>query len=104
MLINEDKVDRKNLSELPIPSDFGLDYEIIHQIQGIFTKTGTPQEVNDRIAEAFQSVVESDAYKEYAAANVHVVPQFSSDLEANTKRFHTLRETMKDALTEAGLL
>lgn len=46
LLINEDHVDREGLSGLPIPSDFGIDYEMIHQIQGIFTETGTPPEVN----------------------------------------------------------
>lgn len=104
MLINEEKVDREGLTDLPIPSDYGLDYKIIHQIQGVFTKEGTPEEVNDKIAEAFAAAVESDAYKEYLASQVHVVPQFSGDHKANTERFDELRGVMENALTEAGLL
>lgn len=104
MLINEEKVDRPGLAGLPIPSDFGLNYEMIHQIQGIFTKTGTSDEVNAKIAAAFLAATESDRYQEYYDQNVHVVPQFSGDEDANTGRFHTLLDTMKSALTEAGLI
>ncbi len=103
-LINEEKVDRPGLADLPIPSDYGMNYDIIHQVQGIFSKKGTPKEVTDKIAAAFKTVTEGEAYVEYISKNVHVVPNFSDDLDANTKRFHALRATMKDALTEAGIL
>ena len=81
-----------------------MDYEMIHQIQGVFTKEGTPAEVNDRIASAFEAVTKSAAYNEYIEQNVHVVPSFSGDIEANTARFRKLLETMKSALTNAGLI
>ena len=104
LLINEEHVDRPGLAGLPIPADFGMDYEMIHQIQGVFTKEGTPAEVNDRIASAFEAVTKSAAYNEYIEQNVHVVPSFSGDIEANTARFRKLLETMKSALTNAGLI
>lgn len=104
LLINEEKADVPGLSEIPIPSDFGLDYEMIHQTQGVFTKVGTPDEVNSRIAEAFLAATETDRYAEYLAQNTHVVPNVDTDIEANTARFRALLEKMKVTLTEAGLL
>ncbi len=104
LLINEEQVDRPGLSELKIPSDFGIDYKMIHQVQGVFTKVGTPTEVNDKIAEAFRAATETDRYAEYLEQNQHVVKNFSADLEANTERFRDLLETMKVSLKEAGLL
>jgi tripartite-type tricarboxylate transporter receptor subunit TctC len=103
LLINEEHVDRPGLSGLPIPSDFGIDYDIIHQVQGIFTKKGTPKEINDRIAEAMKAATETKRYIEYVEQNQHVVPTFSGDLQANTERFSKLLDTMKIALKEAGL-
>ncbi len=104
LLINEEKVDSAGLSDLPIPSDYGLEYNIIHQTQGVFTKAGTSSEINDRIGEAFRAVTQSDRYAEYLATNTHVVPSIDTDIEANTARFRELLETMKVALTDAGLL
>jgi tripartite-type tricarboxylate transporter receptor subunit TctC len=104
LLINEDHVDNEALGNLPIPSDFGIEYEMIHQIQGIFTEVGTPAEVNQKIADAFLAVTKGDRYAEYIAQNPHVVPLFSGDIEANTQRFHDLLDKMKSALTQAGLL
>ncbi len=104
LLLNEERVDRPGLSDLPVPSDFGLDYPIIHQVQGVFTLDGTPDAVNDRIASAFRAVVGSDAYRDYVASQVHAVPQFSDDIDANTQRFHQLRGMMRKALSDAGLL
>ena len=104
MLINEEKVDRPGLSELPIPSDFGMEYDMIHQVQGIFTKSGSPAEMNAKIAAAFKAATESDRYKEYYEQNVHVVPNFSGDIEANTSKFRSLLDTMKAALSQAGLI
>ena len=104
LLINEESTDREGLSDLPIPSDFGMDYEMIHQIQGVFTVDGTPDAVNDKIGEAFKAATESDRYKEYLEQNQHVVPAFSADIEANTQRFRTLLDTMRAALQEAGLI
>lgn len=104
MLINEEHVDRPGLEGLPIPSDFGLNYEMIHQVQGMFTKAGTPPEVNERIAEALEAVTSSERYEEYVSQQVHVVPQFSGDIEANTARFRGLLESMQSALSEAGLI
>lgn len=104
LLINEERVDRPGIADLPIPSDFGLDYEITHQVQGMFTKAGTPPEINARIAAAVEKATSSDRYKEYVQQQVHVVPQFSGDIEANTARFRSLLESMKMALTDAGII
>lgn len=104
LLINEERVDRPGLAGLPIPSDFGMEYEMIHQVQGMFTKVGTPPEVNARIAEALEAATSSDRYKKYAEQQVHVVPQFSGDIKANTERFHALLVSMKAALTDAGII
>jgi tripartite-type tricarboxylate transporter receptor subunit TctC len=104
LLINETPVDAPGLSELPLPSDFGLEYNIIHQTQGIFTKAGTPSEINDRIGEAVRAATQTERYAEYLQANTHVVPSVDTDIEANTARFRVLLETMKVTLTDAGLL
>ena len=104
MLINEEHIDRPGLAGLPIPSDFGMEYDMTHQVQGMFTKKGTPPEVNAKIAAALEAATSSDRYKEYAAQQVHVVPQFSGDIDANTERFHGLLGSMKAALTEAGII
>ncbi len=104
LLINEAKLDREGLSDLPIPADFGLDYEITHQKQGVFLKKGTPPEVVEKISSAVKAALETDKYKEYLAQNVHVVPDFSDDIEANDKRFEQVREEMKTTLEKAGLL
>lgn len=104
LLINEEHLDRPGLSELKIPADYGLNYEITHQVQGVFVKTGTPKEVTDRIAEALKSATEHPRYQEYLQANQHVVPQFDADMERATKRFHGEREIMGDTLRAAGLL
>jgi putative tricarboxylic transport membrane protein len=104
LLINEEHVDRPGLSDLPIPSDFGIEYEMIHQVQGIFTKTDTPDEVNDRIAEAVYNATQTERYAEYLEANQHVVEAYSADKDANTARFRSLLDTMKTALEDAGLI
>jgi tripartite-type tricarboxylate transporter receptor subunit TctC len=104
ILINEEPIDRPGLAELPIPSDFGLDYEMIHQVQGVFLKTGTPEDVVERVQEAFRSVVEHPRYQEYLQNNTHVVPQFDDDVEAATERFRLERDTMGETLRGAGLL
>lgn len=104
MLINEEKVDKPGLADLPIPSDYGLDYEMIHQVQGMFTIDGTPDEINARIGEAFRAAIETERYQEYLEQNSHVVPAFSADIEANTARFRSLLDSMKTALAEAGLI
>lgn len=104
LLINEEKIARPGLAEVPIPADFGLDYEMTHQVQGVFVKAGTPPEVSARIAEALQSVTEHPRYLEYLENNQHVVPQFDADMERATERFHSEREIMGETLRAAGLL
>lgn len=104
LLINEESVDRPGLADLPIPSDFGMNYEMIHQVQGLFSVVGTPDAINEKMAAAFKAATESDRYNEYIAQNVHVVPQFSDDLDANTKRFRSLLQSMQSALSAAGLI
>lgn len=103
LLINEEHVDRPGLSGLPIPSDFGIDYDIVHQVQGMFTKKGTSKEIDDRIAEAVKAAMATDRYVEYLEQNQHVIPAYSADLEANTERFRQLLDTVKVALKDAGL-
>ena len=104
LLINEEHVDRKGLKGLPIPADFGLNYDIVHQVQGVFLKKGTPKPVSDRIAAAFKAAIQTDRYKEYLAQNPHVVPAFSDNMELNNKRFARDRQEMKKTLKAAGIL
>ncbi len=104
LLINEERATAPDLADIPIPSDFGLNYQMIHQTQGVFTKTGTPDEINTRIGEAFLAATKTDRYAEYLAQNTHVVPNVDTDIKANTARFRELLSTMKVTLQEAGLL
>ena len=104
LLINEEHLDKKGLKGLPIPSDFGLNYNIIHQVQGIFVKKGTPEDVTDKIAAAFKAATQTEKYKEYLKQNPHVVPAFSADIAANDKRFDAARKEMAATLREAGLI
>lgn len=104
LLINEEPLDRPGIADLPIPSDFGLDYDMTHQVQGVFLKKGTPPEVVERIQEALRSVIDHPRYQEYLENNTHVVPQFDDDVEAATKRFTDERDTMAETLRAAGLL
>lgn len=104
LLVNEERMDRPGLADLSVPSDFGLDYEMTHQVQGVFVKRGTPAEVTARIAEALESVTVHPRYLEYLENNQHVVPQFDADLERATARFHEERRIMGDTLRAAGLL
>jgi tripartite-type tricarboxylate transporter receptor subunit TctC len=104
LMVNETRVESEGLSELPVPSDFGLDYEMTHQVQGVFVKRGTPEAVTARIAEALESVTTHPRYLEYLQNNRHVVPQFDADMERATARFHNERTIMGDTLRAAGLL
>ena len=104
LLINEERVDREGLTDLPIPSEFGIDYDIIHQVQGVFTKPDTDPAINKKIYEAYLAATKTDRYKEYLAQNPHVVPILSGDVEANNERFTEMLEVMKKALEDAGLI
>lgn len=104
LLINEEHVKKPGLENVPIPSDFGLNYPITHQVQGIFLKKGTPPEIEAKIVAAIEKAVESPRYQDYLLKNSHVVPALNTDKEAATKAFHEERKTMGDTLKAAGLL
>lgn len=101
LLINEEPYDR---IPAPIPKDFGVDYEISHQVQGLFLKKGTPEDVVKKIQDAWRKAVETERYKEYIATNAHVIPQFNDNTKEMTERFHKIRLETKQFLEEAGLL
>ncbi|KAA0972617.1 tripartite tricarboxylate transporter substrate binding protein [Aureimonas fodinaquatilis] len=103
LLLNEEQVELPGIGELRVPADLNEDYEFSHQIQGVFVKEGTPDDIQSKIQDAFERALESDGYKEYLANNTHVVPAFSRDTEANTARFHQLREEIARYLKESGL-
>lgn len=104
LLLNEEHADAEGLADLPIPADFGKDYEFRHQVQGMFVKKGTPEEIQQKIRDAFRQAVESPEYKEYVANNPHVVPQFSADTEKNNEQFHEMRGEIAAFLRDSGLI
>lgn len=104
LLLNEEHVDRPGLADLKIPGDFGKEYQFRHQIQGMFVTRGTPADVQEKIASAFETAVGTAEYKAYIGKNSHVVPVFSGDTKANTTEFHSLRADIRVFLTEAGLI
>ncbi|MEM1130159.1 MAG: tripartite tricarboxylate transporter substrate-binding protein [Pseudomonadota bacterium] len=103
-LIKVEKADSEGLADLPIPLEFAMVYEMIHQIQGVFTKAGTPKEINQKFARAFEAATPSNCYKEHVERNVHVVHSFSGDVGDNSEKFRTSRAAMKTTLTRAGLI
>jgi tripartite-type tricarboxylate transporter receptor subunit TctC len=104
ILLNEKRVDKKGLAEVPVPSDFGMKYDMTHQVQGVFLKKGTPPDVEAKIVNALKKAVETPRYKDYLAKNSHVMPDLKTDKAAATKAFHDERKTMGDTLRAAGLL
>jgi len=104
IIINEEHVKQAGLDNVPIPADFGLDYPITHQVQGIFLKKGTPPAIEAKIGAALVKALESPRYKDYLAKNSHVVPALSVDKQAATQAFQKERQTMGDTLKAAGLL
>lgn len=104
LLLNEEKTDAQGLEGLPIPADFGKEYKFSHQVQGIFVKRGTPEEVQERIRNAFQAAVNAPEYHEYLEKNPHVVLAFSTDTEQNTRDFHEIREQLGEFLKGQGLI
>lgn len=102
LLLDDKRSDR--MPGIPIPKEFGKDYEFTHQVQGMFAKIGTPKAVKEKIVAAFEKATHSATYKEYTARSPHVVPQFSGDIDENTKRFHKIRIETGRFLREAGLI
>ena len=101
LLVNEEHYDR---IPAPIPKDFGVDYEISHQVQGLFLKKGTPEEIVKKVQAAWKKAYDSERYQEYIKNNAHVLPQWNEDVQEMTERFHRIRKETKEFLEEAGLL
>lgn len=101
LLINEEEYDR---IPLPIPKDSGQDYEIAHQVQGLFVKVGTPKDIEEKIQAAWKKAVETDRYKEYIETNAHVIPQFNDNTEVMTENFHQIRKETEQFLKDSGLI
>ena len=101
LLLNEEPYDRIPLA---IPKDFGVDYKMNHQIQGLFVQVGTSKSIEEKIQNAFRKAVESDAYKAYVERNAHVVPQFNTNTAEMTAEFHRIRKETGEFLKKEGLI
>jgi tripartite-type tricarboxylate transporter receptor subunit TctC len=104
LLLDSKHSTRPALKDLPIPADFGKNYEFIHQIQGMFVKRGTPQPVIEKIEAAFKAAMQTQRYKDYVAKNPHVVPDYLGNAKEATVRFTATRKEIAAFLRKAGLL
>lgn len=102
ILFNEDRI--KALPNVPVPSDFGYKYEFTHQWYGAMVKKGTPPDRIKKLQAAFHKVVESEAYKQYLAANPGVEPIWSDDQVKLTKELAKSRGEFRAYMKSAGLI
>lgn len=103
LLLNEEPTDAPGLAGLPIPAEFGKSYKFSHQVQGMFVRKDTPEEIREKIRQAFQAAVSSPEYQAYLEQNPHVVLAFSADTQKNTQDFHEIREQLGKFLKDQGL-
>jgi len=95
VLINETRLENDPIwKDVPTVRDAGLQYSIPFQWQGFLVKTGTPPEIEDKIADAVRNVTESDAYKTYLSNAPEVVPALETD---RAKLKSDMEKAIKDA-------
>ena len=86
------------------PKDLGKDYGFTHQVQGIFVKKDTPEDVKDKIAAAWRKATQSKEYKDYIQNTVGAIDVFSDDRATLTKEFHALRKETGEFLRKNGMI
>ena len=102
VVLNEERVEA--MPDVPTAAELGYEYDISHQWQGIFVKSGTPDEVKAKLREAFQMVVESPEYAEYLKNSPHVEANFESDEETLRKSFDADLVDYRTFMQENGIL
>ena len=102
LLLNEERSD--TIPDVPSVADAGLDYPIQHQWQGLFVKSGTPEEVTTKIADAFAKAIETPEYKEYLKNSPHVVPAFESDPAKLKSDFQAELDEFEAFMKENGMI
>lgn len=101
LLLNEDPYPG---IEARTPKDLGKDYGFTHQVQGIFVKKDTPEEVKDKIAAAWKKATQSKEYTDYIQNTVGAIDVFSDDRKTLTDEFHALRKETGEFLRANGMI
>lgn len=101
LLLNEDAYPG---IEAPTPADLGKPYKFTHQIQGFFIKKDTPEDIKQKLRDAFKRVSETQEYKDYIKNTLGAINVFSVDGPALTKEFNDLRVETGNFLRDNGLL
>lgn len=101
VLINEERAD--TISDVPSARDLELNYPIQHQWQGVFLRRGTPDDVRNRIADAFAKAIETPEYKTYLKNSPHVVPAFESDPQKLSVDFAAELKDFGEFMKENGM-
>jgi tripartite-type tricarboxylate transporter receptor subunit TctC len=91
LLLNEERVEQGDLAGLAVPKDFGADYAMSHQLQGLLVRSGTPEPARAAIKAAARAAMDMPEYRDYLSANAYAVPAFTDDEAANTEWFRQLR-------------
>ncbi len=90
--------------DAPIPKDFGKDYQFTHQVQGLFVRKSTPEDIKDKIAAAFEKASKSQEYQDYLKNTTGALNVFDTDRAKLTKEFHDARMETGEFLRKAGLI
>ena len=102
VVLNEERVEA--FPDVPTPAELGYDYTITHQWQGIFLKSGTPDEVKVKLREALTKVMDSPEYAEYLKNSPHVEANFEIDPAVLKESFDAELEGAKEFMTANGIL
>lgn len=102
VVLNEERVDA--MPDVPTIFELGHDYDISHQWQGIFVKAGTPDDVKQRLSDAFEKVVNSPEYAEYLSNSPHVEANFEKDPEILKDSFRRELDNYRQFMLDNGVL
>ncbi|WP_127143833.1 Bug family tripartite tricarboxylate transporter substrate binding protein [Pelagibacterium montanilacus] len=102
VVLNEERVEA--MPDVPTAAELGYEYDISHQWQGIFVKSGTPDEVKDVLRIALEQVVESPEYAEYLENSPHVEANFESDGEVLAESFQAELDDYRSFMEDNGIL
>lgn len=90
--------------DAPSIKELGYDYPVTHNFMAIIVKTGTPDDVKQKLRDAFAKLVESDEYKAYLAQSPHVVPWFNADPDVVQKEWQDTVSGTKEFMQKAGMI
>lgn len=91
VVLNEERV--AAFPDVPTPAELGYDYPISHQWQGIFLRSGTPDEVKVKLREALTKMMDSPEYADYLKNSPHVEKNFETDPA-------TLKRSFEDEISD----